>query len=344
MQQQNKYAKALAAAFPFTVPILAGFLFLGIAYGIFMNVSGYSALYPFAMSLTIFAGSMEFVTVDLLAGVFNPLGAFFMALLVNARHLFYGISMLDRFKGTGRKKFYLIFGMCDESFSINYTARIPLGVDAGWFLFFVTLLNHCYWVTGATLGGLLGSLIHFNTEGLDFVMVALFVVIFLEQWRKDQNMSARCWELPPAWPACCYLARTNLFCPLWQPSSPYWLCCVPGWKRMVILHDCCTAMDHDWHGSFRNNGYAFFAFFAFSFWQADAAFCPLLRPVFTRRGAGDAGCLQPERCKPADKPAWDPGTFGRRRCSWIAFYGKKQMLLSIAGGTVCYMLLVQFIF
>lgn len=187
MQQQNKYAKALAAAFPFTVPILAGFLFLGIAYGIFMNVSGYSALYPFAMSLTIFAGSMEFVTVDLLAGVFNPLGAFFMALLVNARHLFYGISMLDRFKGTGRKKFYLIFGMCDESFSINYTARIPLGVDAGWFLFFVTLLNHCYWVTGATLGGLLGSLIHFNTEGLDFVMVALFVVIFLEQWRKESK-------------------------------------------------------------------------------------------------------------------------------------------------------------
>ena len=187
MQQQNKYAKALAAAFPFTVPILAGFLFLGIAYGIFMNVSGYSALYPFVMSLTIFAGSMEFVTVDLLAGVFNPLGAFFMALLVNARHLFYGISMLDRFKGTGRKKFYLIFGMCDESFSINYTARIPLGVDAGWFLFFVTLLNHCYWVTGATLGGLLGSLIHFNTEGLDFVMVALFVVIFLEQWRKESK-------------------------------------------------------------------------------------------------------------------------------------------------------------
>lgn len=187
MQQQNKYAKALAAAFPFTVPILTGFLFLGIAYGIFMNVSGYPALYPFLMSLTIFAGSMEFVTVELLAGAFNPLGAFCMALLVNARHLFYGISMLDRYKNTGRKKFYLIFGMCDESFSINCTARIPLGVDAGWFMFFVSLLNHCYWVFGATLGGLLGSLIQFNTEGLDFVMVALFVVIFLEQWRKETN-------------------------------------------------------------------------------------------------------------------------------------------------------------
>lgn len=185
--QQNKYAKALAAAFPFTVPILAGFLFLGIAYGIFMDVSGFPALYPFLMSLTIFAGSMEFVTVDLLGAAFHPLGAFFMALLVNARHLFYGISMLDRFKGTGRKKFYLIFSMCDESFSINCTARVPLGVDAGWFMFFVTLLNHCYWVAGATLGGLLGGLIQFNTEGLDFVMVALFIVLFLEQWKKERN-------------------------------------------------------------------------------------------------------------------------------------------------------------
>ena len=95
--------------------------------------------------------------------------------------------MLDKYKGTGRKKFYLIFGMCDESFSINYTADIPSGVDKGWFMFFVTMLNHMYWVLGATLGGLFGSLIHFNTEGLDFVMTAMFIVIFMEQWFKDKN-------------------------------------------------------------------------------------------------------------------------------------------------------------
>lgn len=95
--------------------------------------------------------------------------------------------MLDRYKGTGLKKFYLIFGMCDESFSINYTANIPEDVDKGWFMFFVTLLNHFYWFSGATLGGLFGSLIHFNTEGLDFVMTAMFVVIFMEQWLKDKN-------------------------------------------------------------------------------------------------------------------------------------------------------------
>lgn len=139
------------------------------------------------MSLTIFAGSVEFVAVTMLLGAFRPLQAFAMTLMINARHLFYGISMLDRYKGTGWKKLYLIFGMCDESFSINYTAEIPETVDRGWFMFFVTLLNHFYWFSGATLGGIFGSLIHFNTEGLDFVMTAMFVVIFMDQWLKDKK-------------------------------------------------------------------------------------------------------------------------------------------------------------
>ncbi len=179
--------RALLRAFPYTIPIFAGFWFLGLTYGIYMNVSGFSFLYPMLMSLTIFAGSMEFVTVELLLGAFNPLQAFAMTLMINARHLFYGISMLDKFRGTGLKKLYLIFGMCDESFSINYTASIPRDVDRGWFMFFVTLLNHLYWFSGSTLGGLFGSLIHFNTEGLDFVMTAMFVVIFIEQWLKDKR-------------------------------------------------------------------------------------------------------------------------------------------------------------
>ena len=98
-----------------------------------------------------------------------------------------GISMLDKFRGLGLKKIYLIFSMCDESFSINYTADIPEDVDRGWFMFFVTLLNHLYLVSGATLGGIFGSFIHFNTEGLDFVMTAMFVVIFIEQWKKEKS-------------------------------------------------------------------------------------------------------------------------------------------------------------
>ena len=179
--------KAFRAAFPHTIPILAGFWFLGMTYGTYMNVSGFAFWYPMIMSLVIFAGSMEFVAVNMLLGAFQPLQALAMTLMINARHLFYGISMLDKYRGLGWKKIYLIFGMCDESFSINYTAEIPEDVDRGWFMFFVTLLNHLYWFCGATLGGLFGSLIHFNTEGLDFVMVAMFVVIFLEQWLKEKN-------------------------------------------------------------------------------------------------------------------------------------------------------------
>lgn len=180
-------SKAFRAAFPHTIPIFAGFWFLGLTYGIYMNVSGFSFWYPMIMSLTIFAGSVEFVTVNLLIGSFQPLQALAIALMINARHLFYGISMLDKLKGIGWKKFYLIFGMCDESFSINYTADIPDDVDKGWFMFFVTLLNHFYWVLGSTLGGIFGSFIHFNTEGLEFVMTAMFVVIFIEQWMKEKK-------------------------------------------------------------------------------------------------------------------------------------------------------------
>lgn len=179
--------KAFRCAFPYTIPIFAGFWFLGLTYGIYMNASGFSFWYPMLMSLTIFAGSVEFVAVNMLLGAFSPVQALAMTLMINARHLFYGISMLDRYRGTGWKKVYLIFGMCDESFSINYTAEIPDDVDRGWFMFFVTLLNHFYWFSGATLGGIFGSFLTFNTEGLDFVMTAMFVVIFMNQWMKEEK-------------------------------------------------------------------------------------------------------------------------------------------------------------
>lgn len=186
-ENRGKLKTALKAAFPKTIPIFAGFWFLGMTYGILMNVSGFSFIYPMLMSMSIFAGSMEFVTVSLLLAAFQPLQAFLLALMINARHLFYGISMLDKYKCTGAKKIYLIFGLCDESFSINYTADIPEGVDRGWFMFFVTLLNQIYWVSGSTLGGILGSLVKFDTGGIEFVMTAMFTVIFLDQWLKEKN-------------------------------------------------------------------------------------------------------------------------------------------------------------
>ncbi len=179
--------KAFKAALPHTLPICIGFLFLGMSYGFLMRSKGFSFVYPMLMSLFIFAGSMEFVTVNLLLSAFNPLYAFFLALMVNARHLFYGISMLEKYKNTGWKKIYLIFGMCDESFSINCTVTPPKDIDKGWFMFFVTLLNQIYWVTGATLGALLGYVIHFDTTGIEFIMTALFVVMFINQWEEHKE-------------------------------------------------------------------------------------------------------------------------------------------------------------
>lgn len=179
--------KAFKAAFPHTLPIFAGFWFLGLAYGICMNVSGFSFVYPMLISMTVFAGSMEFVLISMLLGTFAPIQALLMTLLVNARHLFYGVSMLEKFRGMGAKKPYLIFGMCDETFSINYSASIPDDVDKGWFMLFVTILNQIYWVTGATLGGICGSFLTFDTKGLDFVMPAMFLVIFMEQWMREIN-------------------------------------------------------------------------------------------------------------------------------------------------------------
>lgn len=179
--------KAFKAAFPQTIPIFTGFCFLGLAYGIYMNASGFSFVYPMFMSLLIFGGSLEFVAVEMLLSPFAPLSVIVMTLLIQARHLFYGISMLDKYRGMGWKKFYLIFGMCDESFSINCSAEIPEDVDKGWFMFFVTLLNQFYWVASATIGGLIGSLLKINTDGISFVMTAMFVVIFLDQWLKEDS-------------------------------------------------------------------------------------------------------------------------------------------------------------
>ena len=138
------------------------------------------------LSMLIFGGSLEFVCVEMLLSPFAPVQVLIMAVMIQARHLFYGLSMLDKFKGLGWKKYYLIFGMCDETFSVNYTSEIPEDVDRGWFYFFVTLLNQFYWVASATIGGIIGSLLKFDTSGISFVMTAMFVVIFLDQWMKEK--------------------------------------------------------------------------------------------------------------------------------------------------------------
>lgn len=179
--------KALKAAFPHTIPVFTGFTFLGIAYGILMNSKGYGFGWTVLMSLMAFAGSAQYVAITLLTSIFNPIYALLLTLMVNARHLFYGISMLDKYKGTGKFKPYLIFGLCDETFSIICSTEPPEGVNRNWFMFFITLLDHGYWVLGSALGGLLGYMVSFNTKGLDFVLTALFVVIFIGQWKTQKN-------------------------------------------------------------------------------------------------------------------------------------------------------------
>jgi len=179
--------KALKAAFPQTIPIMAGYVFLSIAYGVYMNAFGFNFLYPMFMSMLIYAGTVQFVAVGLLMAVFDPLNAFFLTLMINARYLFYGISMLNKYRINGLKGAFLVFGMSDETFSINLTADIPEDIDESWFMFFVTILNYTYWVSGSILGGLFGELIEFNTKGLEFAMTAMFIVIFLEQWLKEKS-------------------------------------------------------------------------------------------------------------------------------------------------------------
>lgn len=178
---------ALKAAAPCTVPILAGYFVLGMGYGIYAQSLGLPVWYPMLMATVVYGGSLEFVLASLLTGQFAPVSAFLMALMIQARHLFYGLAMLERYKGYGLRSFYMIFAMTDETFSVTCSAEPPQGVDKGWFMFFITLLDQSYWVLSAGFGAVLGSVLPFSTEGVDFVMTAMFVVIFLNQWEKDRQ-------------------------------------------------------------------------------------------------------------------------------------------------------------
>lgn len=187
MSSKNEKIVALKAAFPYTVPILTGFAFLGMVYGMLMASKGYGAGWSLLMSMVVFGGSIQYVAVTLLTAAFNPIQALILSLTINARHLFYGISMLKKYTGTGKLKYFLIFALCDETYSLTSTAQPPEGVSSKWFYFWITFLDYSYWVLASFVGGLLGGLISFDLEGLDFVLTALFVVLFLEQWKEKKN-------------------------------------------------------------------------------------------------------------------------------------------------------------
>lgn len=181
--------KAFKAAFPHTLPVLAGYMFLGVAFGILMNSKGYGLGWAVLMSAAVYAGSAQYAAITFLTSIFNPLNALLLTLMINARHLFYGISMLEKYQGAGRLKPYLVFGLTDETFSILVSAEPPPGIGTREFQLAVTLLDHGYWVLGSALGALLGNFITFNTTGLDFVLTALFVMIFTGQWKSQTRHS-----------------------------------------------------------------------------------------------------------------------------------------------------------
>lgn len=177
----------LKYAFKRSIPVMAGYIVLGMGFGILLQTKGYGVGWAFFMSLFIYAGSMQYVTIDLLASGAALISVALMTLMVNARHLFYGISMIERYRDTKPYKPYLIFGLTDETYSLVCSGDVPEGVDEKKYFFLLTLMDQCYWITGSVLGALVGGLITFNTSGIEFSMTALFLVIFVEQWKSAKN-------------------------------------------------------------------------------------------------------------------------------------------------------------
>lgn len=175
--------KIIKSAFTATIPVLTGYLVLGFGFGIILKANGYGILLAFMMSLLIYAGSMQYVAIGLLTSGTSLITVTLTTLMVNARHLFYGISMLDKYKNTGKRKPYLIFALTDETYSLvcNDNPDIPSDKRSDYY-FFVSLFNQIYWIAGSLLGAAVGSIVRFNSEGIDFALTALFVTVFLEQW------------------------------------------------------------------------------------------------------------------------------------------------------------------
>lgn len=184
---KNHTGSVVRQAFWKSLPVLAGYIILGIGFGILLRNAGYGVLWAFAMSCLIYAGSMQYVGVGLIAGGASVITTAVTTVMVNARHLFYSISMVERYKGTGKYKPYLIFALTDETYSLLCDGRVPEEDSGGLYRFLVSLFNHCYWITGSVIGSLLGSVLPFSTDGIEFSMTALFIASFTEQWISGGN-------------------------------------------------------------------------------------------------------------------------------------------------------------
>lgn len=181
------YRKAFKRAFPYTIPVLTGYLFIGIAFGVMYAEKGYSFLWAVLMSTLVYAGSGQYLAVNFFVPGISFVQVIFMTLMVNVRHVFYGISLLEKFNDIGKKRWYMIFALTDETYSLLCTTNVPDDVDGEKFLFAISILDQFYWVAGSFIGAVAGMVIPFNSEGIDFAMTSLFVVIFIEQWMEKKN-------------------------------------------------------------------------------------------------------------------------------------------------------------
>lgn len=179
--------RAFLSAFPKTLPVMAGYLFLGLGFGVVLGQAGYGAPWALFMSAGIYAGAMQYAAVDLLVTGAALWESALMALMVNARHLFYGLSMAQAYRDAGRLKPYLAFSLTDETFALLSLSSVPEGVSEKWFYFFVSALNQLYWIAGSLLGSLIGRLLPFDLHGIEFSMTALFAVMLTEQWRRKAS-------------------------------------------------------------------------------------------------------------------------------------------------------------
>ena len=187
MKTKNTYKAAYKAAFPHTIPVMTGYLFIGIAFGVMFADKGYNFLWAGVMSLLVYAGSGQYLAVNFFDPSVSLLQVVFLTFMVNVRHIFYGLSLLAKFKSSGKKKPYMIFSLTDETYSLYFLTKTPPSIDEDKFLFALSTLNQSYWIIGSMIGGLAGTLIPFNSKGIDFAMTALFIVIFVEQWMEKKN-------------------------------------------------------------------------------------------------------------------------------------------------------------
>ncbi len=183
----DKMKKTVSKAFYDTIPIMMGYIVLGFGFGILLEDKGYNFVWAFLMALTIYGGSMQYAAVDLLTSGASLVTAAVMTVAINARHFFYGLSMLDKYKDTGKYKTYLMFALTDETYSVACSAYVPEGINKPLYYFLVSLFDQLYWIIGCVAGGLFGSAVSFNSAGVEFSMTALFVVIFTEQWMSTKN-------------------------------------------------------------------------------------------------------------------------------------------------------------